>query len=124
MVSSEQSATETDRIIKAYLEMARLGYRPAAPGDGFGNVDLSNRELRDRDRLLLEARRYASDFIEEEDSQKFFIGVSCYPNSELVYAIEIARLLCAGRPARGLAVRLLKVLLHSLVSNSPEDHEA
>src|SRR5215470_11695837 len=49
-------------VRQAYLEMAPF-YRPEAPNDGWGRIELSAEELRDFDRLDQEARDYALAFV-------------------------------------------------------------
>jgi hypothetical protein len=41
------------RFAQAYLMMARAKYRPAAPSDGFGNIQLTKDECNDRERLVV-----------------------------------------------------------------------
>ena len=91
----------------AYLEMAqRVRYRPMAPGDGVGGIYLSREELKERARLEDEATRYATQFLEEEDTRSFSIGVSNFEtNRAFVWTIEAARSLAAGD--EGLARKLL-----------------
>ena len=48
------------RFAETYLMMARTGYRPAAPSDGLGNIQL------DEERLYREAAEYALKFNREE----------------------------------------------------------
>jgi hypothetical protein len=79
-------------------------YRPAAPSDGFGHIQLSESELDDKDRLR--AERFAA----EEDSRQFNIG--CAGGTDLMalaYIIEAARCLCGAE--RTVAKRLLKLAL-------------
>jgi hypothetical protein len=103
-------ANAADRICQAYVRMTRKAlYRPAAPGDGLGSVHLSADELKDPHVLDVEARKYAAQFIKEEDGLQFFIGCSNYrTNRALVYTIEAARFLCCGM-ADDLALRLLRM---------------
>src|SRR5438093_954727 len=91
------------RFAQAYLMMARAGYRPAAPSDGLGNIQLSREQLDDHERLYLEAVNYAVDFNRQEDSDKGFrIGCSDYvTNRAFVLSIEAARLLCSGGDGAG-----------------------
>ena len=85
------------RFAQAYLMMARAGYRPAAPSDGYGNIQLSLEQCRDRERLDREAATYALRFNREEDSLSFWIGCSNYTtNRAFVLSIEAARLLASG----------------------------
>src|SRR5713101_829886 len=65
------------RFAQAYLMMAHAQYRPAAPSDGFGNIQLTTDEYNDRERLYREAVQYAAAFNrEEDDSRGFHIGCS------------------------------------------------
>jgi hypothetical protein len=59
--------TSVRQIGAAYRAMAEIGYRPAAPSDGFGNI---TRETR----VDEEAERYAKNFLREEDSDHYFAG--------------------------------------------------
>ena len=100
----------TDSFAEAYLEMAKQGYRPAAPSDGFGHPSLSLEELRDRERLQREAVQYAVKFLREEDAGVFEIGCSDSRTSRaLVYTIEAARCMCGGFPM--MATTLLRMAL-------------
>jgi hypothetical protein len=102
---------EFDRLREAYLNMAqRANYRPAAPSDGCGGIFLTKRELGDLDRLAREADDYAQNFLKEEDTRRFWIGCADFAaNRALVYTVEAARLLCAGKPARPFALTLLEM---------------
>src|SRR5690348_10688293 len=63
------------RFAQAYLTMARNGYRPQAPSDGFGNIQLTRDELDEDGRLYREAVEYAANFCRHEDAdRKFWIG--------------------------------------------------
>jgi hypothetical protein len=103
--------TERERIVEAYIQMAeKAKYRPQAPSDGFGNIELSEEDLADPEVLADEAAAYADRFIEDEDRGKFHIGVSdWYTNRALVYTIEAARLLCMTRPSAVYALKLLEM---------------
>jgi hypothetical protein len=106
-MSSEQRqslATEEERIeeriVEAYLAMAKAGYRPIV------RDDLNAEELKSKRILNDEAKRYTARFLQEEDSFDFHIGCSSFEtNRALVFTIEAARLLCSG--ADTLAVKLL-----------------
>jgi hypothetical protein len=102
------------RFAQAYLMMATEAlYRPAAPGDGMGNVNLSDEELEDHNLLLKEAVRYATRFHEEEDSLQFHIGLSNYvTNRAFVFTIEAARCLAGGND--GLAAKLLEMAMQDV----------
>ena len=53
--------TEQERIQEAYIAMAVTArYRPAAPGDGMGSIDLTDAERKDGAVLREEARQYAA----------------------------------------------------------------
>lgn len=108
-VMSTRNETEYERIFQASLKMAdEARYRPEAPGDGFGSVDLTKDQVDDPERLEMEAARYAKRFIAEESSRSFSIGVSDWStNRALVYAVEAARALCS--PDHDLALDLLKM---------------
>lgn len=91
------------RYAEAYVHMAKEArYRPKAPGDGFGNVSLSARQLADRQRLMREAADYARAFDAEEDERTFIIGCSEYDtNRALIYTVEAARVLCGCERGHG-----------------------
>ena len=89
-----------ERIVEAYLAMAKAGYRPVV------RDDLNAEELKNKRILNDEAKRYSARFLKEEDSFDFHIGCSSFEtNRALVFTIEAARLLCSG--ADKLAVKLL-----------------
>jgi len=103
----------TDSFAEAYLEMAKQGYRPAAPSDGFGHASLTPEELQDRDRLQREAVQYAVRFLKEEDAGVFEIGCSDSRTSRaLVYVIEAARCMCGGFPM--MATTLLRMAVDEI----------
>jgi hypothetical protein len=109
--------SEHDRIREAYIQMATIGrYRPLAPSDGLGNVELSKEELEDTQRLNDEATQYAKNFMKTEDAGgDFHIGVSDFvTNRALVYTIEAAGLLCAGAGATATALRLLEMAIEEV----------
>ena len=102
------------RFAQAYLMMARAKYRPAAPGDGFGNIHLTEDEYNDRARLYREAVRYAAEFNREEDNDVFHIGCSNWEtNRAFILSIEAARLLASG-DADDLAGRLLRLAIEEI----------
>jgi len=105
------SETPGSRFFDAYIQMAKKAkYRPEAPNEGMGSVELIEEELKDQDRLRQEAVAYAKRFLEEQDSCSFRIGVSNYDtNRAFVYAIEAARLLCGGHSAAPIALKLLEM---------------
>jgi len=101
----------TLRFKEAYLRMAKEArYRPGAPGDGMGHVDLSPAQLKDSARLDDAALRYAAKFRAEEDSRKFWIGCSEFAtNRAFMFTIEAARALAGNH--RALALDLLKLAI-------------
>lgn len=113
-------ATEFDRIRQAYCAMAReASYRPAAPGDGFGSIDLSLEDLHDPEILEKESAVYAARFIREENTNHYFIGCANWStNRALVYTIEAARLLCGGMDDER-AVKLLRMAAHEIKRSCP-----
>ena len=67
------------RFAQAYLMMADAKYRPAAPSDGCGNIQLTSEQYADKNRLYLEAVTYAMKFASVEDGDmNFHIGCSNY----------------------------------------------
>ena len=102
------------RFAQAYMMMANAGYRPAAPGDGFGGIYLTNDQMKDRERLYTEAVQYALAFAREEDGDAFLIGCSNYDtNRAFLLCIEAARLLAGGGNDR-CAVKLLKLAIEEI----------
>ena len=114
-----RNETERKRVIEAYLRMAQVAhYRPAAPGDGMGSVDLTEEEIADPVRLTKEATDYAESFLKQEDSH-FTIGVSdSTTNRALVYTIEAARALCTPDP--DLALSLFKMAVEETKASKQE----
>jgi hypothetical protein len=103
------------RFAEAYLIMAGVKYRPAAPSDGCGNIQLSPDQFKARDRLYREAVKYAVDFYREEDSLSFWIGCSNFnTNRAFVLSIEAARLLAGCGETH--AVRLLELAIKEIKS--------
>lgn len=114
MVFSPKEHFATDemkeRYKQAYMMMAAVGYRPAAPSDGWGNIQLSADELKDEQRLQQEAAKYADNFIEEEYTRKFHIGCAGMENARMfALAIEAARQFCSHDGAKW-AVKLWKMI--------------
>jgi hypothetical protein len=100
-----------ERFRRAYLLMAsEAKYRPQAPSDGFGNIQLELDEVRDLERLWAEVTEYALRFSAEEDSHSFWVGCSDYRTSRsFVWSIEAARLLASGDGGREAALKLLRM---------------
>jgi hypothetical protein len=95
----------------AYLIMAKAAnYRPQAPTDGCGHVQLSAAQLRDRDLLCSEATEYALQFLVEEDEGCFFIGCTDFTpaaDRALCWIVEAARQLTTRAAGRATALDLL-----------------
>lgn len=100
-----------ENLRAAYLAMAEQAkYRPAAPSDGFGHIRLELEELRNPERLLAEATKYAIEFSAEEDTDTFWIGVSDFRTAKaFMWAIEAARCLASGDGGNEAAVKLLRM---------------
>lgn len=105
------SETFEDRIRSAYFEMAtKARYRPQAPGDGMGNVNLTEGESEDPVRLKQEADEYVKRFIAQERTLNFRIGVGDWTNARaLVYSLEAAKALCGGALGVDVAIDLLEL---------------
>lgn len=95
------------QLMAAYKRMAReASYRPAAPSDGFGNITIDIDSLN----LHEEAEAYAHSWWKEEDIGKFWTGCADFEMREsMVYAIEAARLCCAGTQTKNHARKLLQM---------------
>jgi hypothetical protein len=106
-----------EQIAEAYRRMAtEAHYRPAAPGDGVGNIAFPTAELVLED----EARQYAGQWTEEEHTGTFSVGVCNYPTRPAtVFAIEAARAMCGAHD--DLARDLLRMALAELDDRRPED---
>ena len=91
----------------AYRRMAEeVRYRPAAPSDGFGNITVDLAEL-DLDE---EARTYARDFLDAENTSTFFIGCSNFDTQHaMIFALEACRLLCGPDDGFKRAATLLEM---------------
>jgi hypothetical protein len=119
------NSTEYARVCEAYITMAdQARYRPAAPNDGFGNTYLSEQQLADPGILEEESGQYALEFLAQENTARFLIGVSNYStNRALVYVIEVARCLCSGQSKlrEVVAPRLLALAMQELAGRSKGD---
>ena len=114
-----------ERFRDAYLQMAsEANYRPQAPPDGWGNIQLELTELRDPNRLQAEARAYALRFSAEEDGAAFRIGTSDFrTNKAFVWSIEAARLLASGDMGRETALTLLKMATEEVAGVSTQNRQ-
>lgn len=90
------------QIAQVYGKMAKTAhYRPAAPGDGMGNVSVVGP-------LPAEAATYASVWWEEEDSGVYNLGYPDYQlRPALIYIVEAAR--CMNGMDLGTARKLLRM---------------
>jgi hypothetical protein len=105
----------TVRFAEAYLVMAKAKYRPAAPGDGLGSINLSEEELEDDDLLRAEAVEYATRMEAEHDSRTFRIGCANYRTGRaFIFAIEAARLLTDGEDGAAMSLRMLKMAIKDI----------
>ena len=104
------------RYVEAYLMMALPAkYRPGAPSDGCGNIQLSKVQCDDVNRLLRESVEYAVDFDKEEDTDTFNIGCSNFStNRAFVFSIEAARLLASGHDGNAYALRVLQMAIEDI----------
>lgn len=87
------SREKWERMTEAYRGLASLGYRPAAPSDGFGGMIIPEREL-DVD---IEGREYGQRFLKEEDSGVYSAGCADFRFLRAaIWALEAFRLMNAG----------------------------
>lgn len=111
--------TREDQFAKGYRMLAELGYRPAAPSDGFGTITVSDEALN----LEAEARRYAEEFARMDDSQVWDAGCTHWEFSpSAVLALEAFRLMNAGR-IWSLGRPDDKGLVPSLLRRAAEEYE-
>jgi hypothetical protein len=98
-----------ERFREAYFKMAELAhYRPQAPDDGWGNIQLTAAELADAKRLAHEATEYAIRFLLEENKCEFHLGCSDFStNKAFCWTIEAARQLAIGSTGNRVALTLL-----------------
>lgn len=102
--------TKQQQVVDTYARMAREAkYRPAAPGDGLGNITVPVAELD----MKQEAEAYAEAWGREEQSMDFFLGCPSFGDRPaLVFIVEAARLL-NGVERKG-AAHLLRMALTEL----------
>jgi hypothetical protein len=100
----------------AYLAMAqKAGYRPAAPSDGLGYLQLSPSEASDPVRLDKEAEDFAADFIRADTARRTVIdGCANEPLKAFFYAVQAAQLMCGGTANRPPIKALLKMALKEI----------
>lgn len=88
-------------IARAYRRMAEIGYRPAAPSDGFGNIAVPEEELD----LEKEIKRYLEGFDVEREPWVGFPDALEY--DAYVFIIEAVREL-TGMAPHWITIALLK----------------
>ena len=113
------------QIRHTYAHMAEMGYRPAAPSDGFGNITEPLDSL-DIDR---EAMDYAKAWATSEDELNYWIGCPHFEyRPALIYAVEAARVICGigaiTREGRTVAIDLLRAALLELEHPDDPDYSA
>lgn len=113
------SAWRFERYRTAYHAMwQKARYRPAGPSDGMGSLLLNDDELRDPLRLESEARKFAADFVQQDDEREYLLGCpDGRGNRAFCYTIEAARALCSPDP--DLAEDLLKMALDEIAKEYP-----
>lgn len=106
--------TPFTRFCEAYIAMTMKAlYRPFAPSDGLGHVTLSIKALYNPKVLDNEAKRYAIALLEEETTNKYFLGCTNFrENRAFVYTLEAARCLCGVAPKT--AITLLRMAIEEI----------
>jgi hypothetical protein len=84
----------------AYLAMAqKAGYRPGAPSDGLGYIQLSPSESSDPARLDREAEDFAADFLRGDTARRVVIeGCAGEPLKAFFYTVQAAQLMYGVPP--------------------------
>jgi hypothetical protein len=91
-----------------------FGYRPAAPSDGLGYLQLSPSEASDPVRLNKEAE-LAADFLRADTARRTVIdGCANQPLKAFFYAVQAAQLMCGGAANRPPIKALLKMALKEI----------
>ncbi len=101
----EEQRTELHGLTRAYLAMAeQANYRPAASSNQItGEIILDAAELCSVEQLQHEAGEYAHNFVEQEDTCAYHIGVTDYETAQaFVFGLEALKLLCGCAPRRAL----------------------
>lgn len=98
------------RFADAYLQMAEF-YRPMAPSDGCGHIELTRRQLSDKHRLRREALEYAIQTQENDNKgQHPLRGITSYEtNKAFCYLKEAAEILFSGTYRATTALRLVEL---------------
>jgi hypothetical protein len=95
------TATLPAQIARAYRAMAALGHRPLASENA--------EHMADANRLEGEARAFTDEFLREDALGTFAIGCADDATTvALVFTIEAARCMCAGRVGDAAAAALLQ----------------
>jgi hypothetical protein len=110
-----------------YLKMAAAGYRPCAPSDGCGNIQLDDTAFMSRDQLWREAFLFGIRCLKQEDYE-------CAPTTLTVYgvvngttgaasrlAIEAATVFNGGSDGDELGIKLLRMALDEAERKVCED---
>ena len=106
--------TIEQRFAEAYQIMTKkVKYRPEAPSDGVGNIELNEDEINDDGILIEEALRYASKLKQEDDEAKFTLyGCTNWEYNRLfVYLLNASQLCCSNSEALLFIKRLLSAAL-------------
>jgi hypothetical protein len=99
-----------EQIADAYRQMARAGYRPEAPSDGFGNITGPLD-------LAAELERFIPDWWAQEEAQRYRIGCpDWHDRRALIWTIAAAQLICAVE--RTVSVKLLRMAADDLKARS------
>jgi len=98
-----------------YLRMAaEANYRPAAPSDGLGNIQLDDNTLALRDQLEREAFMFGIRCVAEEKKLTVHYGcVDCRTGEASRLAVEAAKCLNAGEDINKTGVLLLRMALRA-----------
>lgn len=87
--------------------MASVGYRPAAPSDGLGNIIVPESELD----IDVEAWEYGQRFLKEEDECVYWAGCTDFRSLRAaIWTLEAFRLMNAGSfGGEAIVPRLLRM---------------
>lgn len=101
------TATLPAQIARAYRAMAALGHRP------FASENCAH--MQEHGRLDFEASAYTREFLREDASGSLAIGCAdAATAAALIFTIEAARCLCAGRKGDTVAAALLRAATEEL----------
>jgi hypothetical protein len=89
-------------------------YRPGAPSDGYGHIQLTPEQCGNRQRLEREANDYTAS---PKKERTFNIGCADYRTARaFMWVIEAARQLASGDNGNATALRLLKMATKEIIS--------